>query len=230
MLALLLAACSGNVPVTLDVAPTDPRDTPAAVAEVLRRRVERGRGEVVALTAEGSRVHLEARLPEQAGFVEGLLRPGKLTVHAVDETGGPRCGPDAAAVTATLVPVEGRAWLVETVGGETCGLLVEPAIEGAGDVADARLVLAKELAVEITLTPAAAEVFGAATTKLEGKRVALVVDGDVVASPRVMEPVTGGLVKVTFPPGPEDTVVHAAAMTTALAGGALHGPLERVTR
>ena len=74
------------------------------------------------------------------------------------------------------------------------------AVAKASVVAD-RVTNQQSLSLE--LTPASREAFGAFTTEHVGDTVDLRIDGEVVMSPRMVEPITGGLIMVsgTFEPG-----------------------------
>jgi preprotein translocase subunit SecD len=64
-----------------------------------------------------------------------------------------------------------------------------------------RITNQKSLSLE--LTPQSREAFGEFTTQHVGDTVDLRIDGEVVMSPRLMEPILGGLIMVsgTFEPG-----------------------------
>lgn len=51
--------------------------------------------------------------------------------------------------------------------------------------------------VLVELTPAAGEDFERATAAVQGLRVAMVVDGDVIHTPKVREPITGGTLRLS---------------------------------
>jgi preprotein translocase subunit SecD len=62
---------------------------------------------------------------------------------------------------------------------------------------------ADQKALSLELTPQSREAFGAFTAEHVGQTIDLRVDGEVVMSPRLMEPITGGKIMVsgTFEPG-----------------------------
>jgi preprotein translocase subunit SecD len=62
---------------------------------------------------------------------------------------------------------------------------------------------ADQKALSLELTPQSREAFGAFTAEHVGQTIDLRVDGEVVMSPRLMEPITGGRIMVsgTFEPG-----------------------------
>lgn len=251
-LPLLLLACSRGEPLAVTVAPTDPADTPDAVAEVVRRRLKIADAKVLSLDVEGDRVRVEARIPKGAreATIAGLERAGRLELRPVDDAAAAEvltahtlpppirvetvrglvraCSTDAAALKDALaaLPVPDRAWTTERdpeLGA--CALLLEPPLEGI-EVADASLRLGKELGVNVVLTEDAAPRFAEATKGLVGRRVAAVVDGEAVSAPRVAEAVVGGRILLSLPPSHDPSVTDARAIATALGGGALHGPLH----
>jgi preprotein translocase subunit SecD len=62
---------------------------------------------------------------------------------------------------------------------------------------------ADQKALSLELTPQSREAFGAFTAEHVGQTIDLRIDGDVVMSPRLVEPITGGKIMVsgTFEPG-----------------------------
>ena len=62
---------------------------------------------------------------------------------------------------------------------------------------------ADQKALSLELTPQSREAFGAFTAEHVGQTIDLRIDGEVVMSPRLMEPITGGKIMVsgTFEPG-----------------------------
>lgn len=253
MLLAVLLACVSGVPLEMTV--TSATDAPEVVREALARRVESAGGDVKSVVVEGTNVRLSARVPEAPEvFRAGLLRQGRLEVREVDDVlagevleahgrafpptlkvqEGPTgkvevCG-DAAALQTVFdgLPIEHRTWGIEPRSPAPCGILMGPPREDVAQVEGAEFLVGKG-AVQITLTEASAARFAELTRTNVGWRVAVLVDGEVVAAPKVVEEIAGGKVMLSFSPYEgADALTRARTVAVALGGGALRGPLQEV--
>lgn len=136
--------------------------------------------------------------------VTALLAPGTLELFEVVDSGA------AAGPVVTLLQRDGTA---VTVTGA--------ALLGNADVARAEATVGAggEPTVSVELTPEGGRRFAEVTTRLKGRRLAVVVDGTVWMAPTVSGPITGGSVAITLGSGagPAD----AEAMAATLGNGRL---------
>ncbi len=102
--------------------------------------------------------------------------------------------PPPAPLDLRLVATEGGTPTPQLEGGE---LRLEAASLLSRD--DIRGAEADGAAVQVELTPAGATRFAEATKASVGRKMAIVVDGKIVAAPVVREAITGGRVMITFP-------------------------------
>jgi len=75
----------------------------------------------------------------------------------------------------------------------------KPLLE-SGSIATAKAIIPEDGAIPgvlVELTKAAAKDFEGATAEVKGLRVAMVVDGDVIHTPKVREPITGGTLRLS---------------------------------
>jgi preprotein translocase subunit SecD len=87
------------------------------------------------------------------------------------------------------------------------------------DVAKATVTYSfpNQSALDLQLTPAGGEAFAAFTQRHVGKTIDLVIDGKVVISPRLAEPITGGRITVSgaFAPGRLEGIARKISAGTA---------------
>lgn len=152
--------------------------------------------------------------------IDDILRPGCLTIRAVADGSG-----DGVEVLPELSPTRvGEPLFVETAalldGRDVSGALPEPTPDGGWRVS-------------IELTATGTERFAEATAARVGGRLAIVLDGEVLAAPIVTEPLDSG--RVQFPVGKRgaedggwDEAVHLALRIAAAAHA--HPPLVEVDR
>jgi preprotein translocase subunit SecD len=107
-----------------------------------------------------------------------------LTVRmSVHQAGGPRfLGPLAVLLSLLLLPAAALA-------GET----IELHVRHASIVSDR----VGQIAMQLELTPQSRDDFAAFTGRHVGDTIDLSVDGKVLMSPRLMEPIAGGLIMVS---------------------------------
>ena len=116
----------------------------------------------------------------------------------------PGAGPSDADISAVLaapgvvefVPIP--AGQSEVVAGQPLPAQL-PVLFGSGGVASVRDGSDQNgnAALDVNLTPAAAELFGAYTTDHVGEQLAIVLDGRVVTAPIIQSAITGGQVQIT---------------------------------
>ena len=98
---------------------------------------------------------------------------------------------DVFAVSATEVP-DSRATIDPETGGTI--YLIVPAVVELADVQTIQRSgnFSDDHSLTIRLTPDGAKKLAAATTPATGQQLAVVINGQVIAIPRVMSPLTGG--------------------------------------
>ncbi len=210
---------------------------PASVAATVRARVQLAGGFVK--TSEPATyqarpgLRVVAHLP--GGQVPaGLLSPGVLAFHPVDETAKLREGPLAELQAQAKAPVNGRIWGFEgphREGGPHRPWSLLPAALTAAQVdhCSASAVQSNHgpLAVQLRFTKAGAVAFHTLTKGLVGKHLAIVVDGEVLSAPVVREAIGGGSLLISMGQHGD-----AKALAARLGGGRLpigvrlldHGP------
>lgn len=202
----------------------------------------------VAKTKDG--VHLQAWLEGGGKRLNALLRPGRLTLHAVNEGGmradlkaaqlpagvrltdlGDRVvvtADDPATLRAALAPIatpRGQ-WLVGSNGREHEAVLANPAALSDADVDRCSVELqtmewGPQIAVR--LTPAGAERFATLTRENVQRRIAIALDGALESAPVVMEPITGGALVLSTGGG---DLAEARDLAAVLRHGPLPAGLE----
>lgn len=139
-----------------------------------------------------------------------------------------------AVSAAALAPLEARAsrgqlvrtgCVTESKEVQCRAYLLErqPALTGA-HVAHATVALGPEPEVQVRFTPAGSQRLAEVTEAAVGRRLVLIVDGQVRVAPRINEPVTGGSVRLTLPRPPGDYGAWArelAALANTLGASAL---------
>lgn len=116
-------------------------------------------------------------------LVQPALNPGVLSFHRVvdDLPPGAPVGPDQMALAS--MDDDGRAMIVE----------IEPLLEGqAIESADAAIAQHGGWAITVRFTDKGRERFGDITTDLLGRRLAIVLDRQVMSAPYIQEPIIGG--------------------------------------
>lgn len=215
MTALLAALSCALLPerggIELEVELAAPADaaTRAEARAALERRAQARRGELLDLPGGGFALRIPgSRAPAD---VAPLLAPCRLEVLRVDE--------EATAAWSEGEPLPaGHAALRDQ--GEALLAWSDPAL-GPRHVEAASLAR-DELsgpALALTFTDEGALAFADVTRASVGRRLALVLDGEVLAAPRVMEPIPGGSARLTFPPGTSPE--RAAALAECVDAGAL---------
>jgi hypothetical protein len=114
--------------------------------------------------------------------------------------------------------VQCRAYLLER----------QPALTGA-HVAHATVALGPEPEVQVRFTRAGSQRLSEVTDAAVGRRLVLIVDGQVQVAPRINEPITGGSVRLTLPRPPGDYgawVRELATLATTLGASALRARWE----
>ncbi|MEZ5670301.1 MAG: hypothetical protein R3F55_23305 [Alphaproteobacteria bacterium] len=155
------------------------------------------------LAADGTVTLHVVRLGEP-GLPATLLDPGVVAFYEVDDT---RSTTDIAPGIAVLPDRRGEPIVVKW---ESL-LPAEPIDEAMAEQLNGGWT------IQLVLTWDAAEAFTAATTRLIGQRLALVVDGVVMMAPTIMEPIPGRSLRIS---GNFDAA-EAQALAAKLNGGQL---------
>lgn len=104
-------------------------------------------------------------------------------------------GPDVLAVND-----DPRLPLVTCGSGGQAKYILSPAFLKGSDISDAKATVAQGgvgFEVQLTFTSAGGDIGGKYTSANVGKRAAFVLDSRVVSSPRINEPITGGVTSIT---------------------------------
>jgi SecD/SecF fusion protein len=223
--AILACGCAPapTLPVVLTADPPGSQADADADASVL----------VARLAAVGGSGAIDAAAPGRLALRTGgtrpiadVLAPGALSFHVVDEP-----ATQAAMLAAydgggpALAPVPaGRIRAVQCTTSDDCeSLTLHPAFLSPGHIADAVAKPAADTAspsVAITFDAEGRAAFAAATAANVGKRIAVVLDGQVWSAPKIMSPIRGGQLMIeAYSPGFDD-----AQRLAALLDG---GPLRR---
>ncbi len=100
-----------------------------------------------------------------------------------------------------------------------------------GDIADAEAVVStvmmQQSEIRVTLTPEAGRAFESLTARAVGRKLAILLDGEVESAPLVMSRIAGGQIRITLGSGPSASVEQEAVeLAAALRTGALEAPLR----
>jgi hypothetical protein len=216
----------------------------AANLERVKARVETAGGLVSNSFVEGDRFLVEGWVEGGLDHLRRLLRPGRVTLHAVDE-GGMRAAAraglpagaraeegervrifcrDCKALRGALATPKG-AWLTAApADGESEAFLVAPAALDDSHIDRCSVETKTEpwgRQIHLRLTPDGTARFAALTRANVHRRVAVVVDGEVRNAPVVQEPITGGALAISFGGG-------ADAEDRDLLALLRHGPLPEI--
>lgn len=217
------------------------RDSPTTVAdaestdralEVLRRRIDAlGVAEPTVVRSGERRIIVELPgLQEPREAVETLGRTAQLTFHPVLDVGGPDAGVDEVVDPGLPVTLRDEAGVPLELGPAA---LTGEAITGASAANDAQTGSGWFVTVDFAGDGRQAweQMTGVAACVPSGdptRRIAIVLDGDVITSPEVGRAVpcgvgiTGGTTQITGDFGREG----ALALSAAIQGGALPVPVE----
>lgn len=182
------------------------------VAQVVRARLRSLGidGAEVQVAAEELRVLLPLHA-DAAGLARLLVRPGRLSMHAV---------------TGPSTDVPRRALSVPDTGnpGRRFPLSILPVLEGdivASAIASTDAGTGTRR-IDVKLRPEAAGQLHRITTDLRGQMIAILLDGDILLVPRVMEPIRDG----SFVISSRMALPEARQIAALLAAGPLPHPLR----
>lgn len=200
--------------VVISTVEAGPRDV-----QILMRRIEL-LGLDATVEPRGENLVIEVRgVSDPSVALVDLLSPHHWSIHGVDEklTHAHEKGP--------LAELPDHRSLVESCWRDTCvPLVIGEAFVDNGDVAQARVAwdTQAEPYVWVDFTPRGGRALADHTASSVGKRLAVVQDGRVTSAPVVLEPISGGALRIASDPeSPErDAVRLVAALTT--------GPYEGV--
>jgi hypothetical protein len=142
------------------------------------------------LSVDSERARIIFKTPADADkFRAAISRPSGLTISLVDE--------QPKGTTKSTPPEDDTKLKLPT--GEDIWVNPEPVVTG-DMVADATATedkFTKQPVVQFRLTDEGRSRFAAATRLHVGKRIAIIVDGTVIEAPIILDPITGGAVKIT---------------------------------
>lgn len=184
------------------------------VATQLRRRMgAMGLDQISVRIADGGRIEVGyAGLDGDRARLAAIVRFASLSLHWVIDA------PDGSQTAGKNLVLPGRQ-----PDTQSYTLEAEPIVTGES-IEDARLVATSvgEPAIAIKLDKSGTRKLAAATADGIGRRLAIVLDGEVISAPAVREPLEGGTFQITgFPAGAED-------LATDLRAGQLPVPVKLV--
>jgi preprotein translocase subunit SecD len=243
--------CRPSPNLVFTVKPGTAQEDPAAVGEVLRQRVEGYGGSVTEVAVSGRIILIRAYLENHAESLPMILRAYKLEFAIADEEGLLRLGPKLAdgaaqisiddrglpcattrvALETALKTVEvpaGRWWALESVPGQDetpaqfCAYLLHPTELRNKDIVDAVVVPGIfGLEVSVEFSEEARVRFGEMSGANVDRRLAIVVDGDVLSAPTIMERIDIGRAVIVSGAETSDAAREAQGLVAALLASGL---------
>jgi preprotein translocase subunit SecD len=243
--------CRPSPNLVFTVKPGTAQEDPAAVGEVLRQRVEGYGGSVTEVAVSGRIILIRAYLENHAESLPMILRAYKLEFAIADEEGLARLGPKLAdgaaqisiddrglpcattrvALETALKTVEvpaGRWWALESVPGQDetpaqfCAYLLHPTELRNKDIVDAVVVPGIfGLEVSVEFSEEARVRFGEMSGANVDRRLAIVVDGDVLSAPTIMERIDIGRAVIVSGAETSDAAREAQGLVAALLASGL---------
>ncbi|MBZ0119474.1 MAG: hypothetical protein K8H88_20965 [Sandaracinaceae bacterium] len=217
----------------------------AQARDVIASRIDAVGLRDVSLYARGGQIVLEVPGLDAQTFEilrSTVPRSAHLEIAAVDDAAAdpidrppsdPRDRESLAAAIAGLTPPGGRRFVIgqdEYGAWRTYVLETEGALEG--HIQDAEVII-DELSgrpdVTVRYDSEGARIFADLTRRQVRRRVAIVLDGEVLMAPMVQEPITGGAVRITLGGTDRDSAqlhAEASSLVAALRAGALPAPID----
>lgn len=164
-------------------------------------------------------------VPGELGFYEVLDWPADTSVPGATLEGATLRAPNAetVALVAPLPDTRVLPQCEEERGCEALLLRTPPGLTGR-DLANASFEVADwGPQVAVTFTRSGGERFGALSAALVNHRLAIVVDDEVLSTPLIREPITGGNAVISMGQPGTAGLEDAVALAGALQGGALTG-------
>ena len=188
--------------------------------EIVRKRIdESGTKEPLIQRSGKKRILLQLPGVKDPERIKELLgKTAKLTFHLVDDE-------NISALNANIEPF-GKMIVSDIYDENIKYLLDKKALVGGENLVDAKgsFDQTEGHAVSFRFDTEGAQKFGKVTTDNTGKRLAVVLDGVVITSPRINSPITGGSGIITG----NFNAQEASDLAVLLRAGALPAPLEIV--
>ena len=193
--------------------------------EIIRRRVDETGTREPTIQRQGSdRVLVQLPGVDDPARIRALLgKTAKMTFHLVDEdadvsaAGGGRAPPGTM-----LLPLVDRR---QTQGAETKIAVRRRVVVSGENLVDSQPTFQQnEPVVSFRFDAVGAKRFGDATTQNVGKRLAIVLDNQVISAPQIREPILGGSGVITG----NFSVAGAQDLALLLRAGALPAPLTTI--
>lgn len=185
--------------------------------EIVRRRIDEMGTKEPAIQQQGEdRIVLQLPGVQNPQEVKDLLgKTAKMSFHLVDE--------ETSFADAKRGKIPQSSMVVPDENGGT--IIVKRAVVVGGDQLESAKVSYDENrqpAVSFSFKKIGARRFGDATKQNVGRRLAIVLDGEVISAPVINSPITGGQGQITG----NFTVESAGELALLLRSGALPAPLE----
>jgi preprotein translocase subunit SecD len=194
-------------------------DAQSKMIEIIRRRLDPDGVSEVSITPQGdTRIVIEAPGEADPRRIKDILgQAGRMTFNMADV--------DASAINAAQSTRPRPGWeLLQDIDGRPILVNRTPVVTGS-DIATANQGNDPDdnsAAVDFRLTGSGAERFGRTTASNRGRIFAIVLDGTVMSSPRINEPIWGGNVQITG----QFTIEEAQDLAAIIEAGELPAKLN----